>query len=79
MLDHFQIGYGKSVTTYPAYGDEMAKNYKYMSDERVVVDGNLVTSQGPDTALEFGLRIVEILFEDSEKMNDIAKKLLVSF
>ncbi|MGP0629689.1 DJ-1 family glyoxalase III [Nitrospina sp. 32_T5] len=32
------------------------------SDERVVVDGNLVTSRSPGTALEFAMKLVEILF-----------------
>ncbi len=30
--------------------------------ERVVVDRNIITSQGPGTALEFALQLVEILF-----------------
>ena len=35
---------------------------KYFSDERVVVDKNIITSQGPGTAMEFSLILVEILF-----------------
>lgn len=34
--------------------------YQYL-DERVVQDGNLITSQGPGTAMEFGLKLVELL------------------
>jgi 4-methyl-5(b-hydroxyethyl)-thiazole monophosphate biosynthesis len=34
----------------------------YASQERVVVDGNCVTSQGPATAIEFALKLVELLF-----------------
>ncbi len=30
------------------------------SDERVVADGNCVTSQGPATAIEFALKLVEL-------------------
>jgi len=33
----------------------------YASDERVVVDGHCVTSQGPATAIEFTLKLVELL------------------
>ena len=36
--------------------------YKY-SNDRVVVDGTLVTSRGPGTAFEFALKLVEILME----------------
>ncbi len=34
----------------------------YAAAERVVVDGNCVTSQGPATAIEFALKLVELLF-----------------
>eukprot|EP01023_Acetabularia_acetabulum_P048685 TRINITY_DN5159_c0_g1_i1.p1 TRINITY_DN5159_c0_g1~~TRINITY_DN5159_c0_g1_i1.p1 ORF type:complete len:242 (-),score=46.31 TRINITY_DN5159_c0_g1_i1:139-864(-) len=39
--------------------------------ERVVVDGNLVTSQGPGTALEFALQLIKQLYGE-EKMMQIA-------
>ncbi|MCH8158132.1 MAG: DJ-1/PfpI family protein, partial [Nitrospinae bacterium] len=32
------------------------------SEDRVVVDGNIVTSRGPGTAMEFALKLVELLF-----------------
>ena len=35
---------------------------KFYSEERVVVDGNIITSRGPGTAMEFSLKMVEILF-----------------
>ena len=35
---------------------------RFYSEERVVVDKNIVTSQGPGTSMEFALRLVEILF-----------------
>jgi protein deglycase len=40
-------------------------------DDRVVVDGKLITSQSPGTAMEFALKLVEILFgvERMEKVN----------
>jgi 4-methyl-5(b-hydroxyethyl)-thiazole monophosphate biosynthesis len=31
-------------------------------DKRVVIDGKVITSQNPGTAMEFALKIVEILF-----------------
>jgi protein deglycase len=42
--------------------------------ERVVVDGNLVTSRGAGTALDFGLQIVDKLF-GTEKALEIAKSI----
>ena len=46
-----------------------------MSEEDVVVSGNLVTSQGPGTALRFALQLGEELY-GSEKREQIAKEML---
>lgn len=35
---------------------------RILADERVVVDGNLITSRGAGTALEFAFQLVECLF-----------------
>lgn len=47
----------RHATSYPGYSLPSAR----YSEERVVVDGNLVTSRGPGTALEFALKLVELL------------------
>ncbi|MDD5416642.1 MAG: DJ-1/PfpI family protein [Candidatus Aenigmarchaeota archaeon] len=39
----------------------LEKNLDMPRGERVVVDGNIITSQGPGTAMEFALKIVELL------------------
>lgn len=59
---------GKTVTSYPGYAKEFA-HARYVED-RVVVDGKVVTSRGPGTALEFALTLVERLVGA-----DVAKKL----
>jgi protein deglycase len=43
---------------------------------RVVVDGNCVTSRGPGTALEFSLKLVELLF-GREHMEAVAAPMVV--
>lgn len=48
------------ATSHPSVRDQMI-DIDY-SEERVVVDGNIVTSRSPGTALEFSLKLVEILF-----------------
>lgn len=53
---------GKKATAYPSF-KHMIKNYV---DERVVVDGNIITSQGPGTALAFALKIAEILVGEKQ-------------
>ncbi|MEM7821638.1 MAG: DJ-1/PfpI family protein [Candidatus Aenigmatarchaeota archaeon] len=48
---------GKKATIYPGMESEL----QYPRGEKVVVDGNVITSQGPGTAMEFALAIVEKL------------------
>ncbi|XP_047496070.1 Parkinson disease protein 7 homolog [Penaeus chinensis] len=70
------IGEGKKVTCYPALKDRLdASKYTYQ-DQKVVVDGELITSQGPGTAFDFGLALVEKLV-DSEKSDAVAKAMLL--
>lgn len=42
-----------------------------LANERVVIDGNIMTSRGAGTALEFGLLLVEKLFS-AEKSREVA-------
>jgi len=65
----------KKATCYPAMADKL-KN-KQATNQRVVVDGNCITSQGPGTALEFSLKLVELLF-GSQKSQELAKAMLAA-
>ena len=58
------------VTSHPSVRERLS-DIKY-SEERVVVDGNIITSRSPGTALEFSLKLVEILF-DPERMATVNK------
>jgi len=49
--------------------------YNY-SEDRVVVDGKLVTSRGPGTTFEFALAIVELLVS-KEKKDSLIPPMLV--
>jgi len=64
---------GKKATCFPALADELSD--KQAISQKVVVDGNCITSQGPGTALEFSLKLVELLF-GSEKKQELAKAML---
>src|SRR5262249_47731972 len=44
---------GRRVTSYPGFGKDL-EGATYV-DDRVVVDGKVVTSRGPGTAIEFAL------------------------
>jgi 4-methyl-5(b-hydroxyethyl)-thiazole monophosphate biosynthesis len=57
---------GRRATVSPS-GKAQVEACAHFSEERVVVDGNLVTSRSPGTALEFALKLVEVL-AGKEKM-----------
>ena len=44
-------------------------------DDRVVIDGHIVTSKSPGTVMEFALKLVEILF-GQERRNFVNKEVL---
>jgi 4-methyl-5(b-hydroxyethyl)-thiazole monophosphate biosynthesis len=46
---------------YTAHDSVWGELTEALGDERVVVDGNIITSRGPGTALDFGLKMVEVL------------------
>lgn len=74
FLSH-SIGLGKKITSYPAFKDQLTGKYTYL-DESVVVDGKIVTSRGPGTAFDFGLKLGEILV-GAEVTKDAAGKMLL--
>ncbi|WP_019602728.1 DJ-1 family glyoxalase III [Teredinibacter turnerae] len=63
------------ATCYPGFQGELASQARTVSVERVVEDGNLITSQGPGTAMEFSLALVTRLF-GTEKATAVANGLL---
>jgi DJ-1 family protein len=63
----------QTLTSYPSAKGELEGITNYVED-RVVVDGNLITSRGPGTAIEFGLSLIKNLLggiEGIEKANQI--------
>jgi len=50
---------GKTATCYPGFEDKVTG--ARLVNDRVVVDGKVVTSRGPGTALEFALTLVGLL------------------
>lgn len=75
-LAKFGILEGKKATVYPSLVEEI-KPAQFLN-EPVVEDENIITSQGPGTALEFGLRLAERLV-GKEKAREVAKRMLVSY
>ncbi len=73
VLDRHGLSEGRQITCHPVCREAVKQSH--LSDDRVVSDGLLVTSQAPGTALEFALRLVERL-EGTEKMNEVNKGVL---
>jgi protein deglycase len=66
---------GKKATSYPGQLEKLSLPTTQVVKESVVVDGTVITSGGPATAIEFSLALVEILV-GNQKRNDLAEKLL---
>ena len=73
VLDHHGLLEGHRATCHPGFvTGEM--NESHHVDERVVLDGNCLTSRGAGTAVEFALALVETLY-DAEKRQEVAGSL----
>ncbi len=68
VLERFGFLKGKRYTCYPSVRDKL----KDAVDDPVVVDGNIVTSTGPGTAFQFGIKLVELM-EGKEKAAEVIK------
>ena len=64
---------GKKATAFPAMCNKLSDPSEI--ENRVVVDGNLITSRGPGTTMEFALGVVEKLF-GRDKALELAKPML---
>ncbi len=64
----------QTYTCYPSFEQKIRLD-GYEKDKNVVIDGKVITSQGPATAMEFALEIVKLLCGE-EKYQDIKSGLL---
>ncbi len=72
LADHGLLE-GKKATCYPA----MKSHIKNYVDQPVVIEGSIITSQGPGTAIAFALTLVEIL-AGKVMLNEVKKGMLLS-
>ena len=68
---------GNDYTCYPGAKDEI-DHPGYREDTKVVIDGNVITSRGPGTAVCFGLTIVERLV-GIESMQSVKDGMLLDY
>ncbi|OQV19659.1 putative Protein deglycase DJ-1 [Hypsibius exemplaris] len=74
LMTH-KIGLGKCITAHKCKWDELKEGGTHkVVTSKVCIDGTLITSQGPGTAFEFGLAIVETLI-GPEKISDLREDL----
>ncbi len=64
----------RKATCYPGFEDTLKG--AEISEEAVVQDGNFITSGGPGTAMDFALKLVELLF-DEETAEELKEGMIV--
>ncbi|OCL26382.1 4-methyl-5(B-hydroxyethyl)-thiazole monophosphate biosynthesis protein [Orenia metallireducens] len=64
------------ATSYPGFEQEL-ESCNYLQD-RVVVDGNIITGRGPGVAVEFALKLVDYLV-GSKKVEELKATMLTNF
>jgi len=65
---------GKKITCHPAVINRLKEGERL--DETVVIDGNIITSQGPGTSFQFALSIIALM-EGGEKSDSLAVSMIV--
>jgi 4-methyl-5(b-hydroxyethyl)-thiazole monophosphate biosynthesis len=73
VLAHHGLLADRQATGHPAFQDQIPL---LQPQRKVVVDGNVITSQAPGTALLFSLALVEALFGD-EKRQQVAAPMVI--
>ncbi|MDR0941124.1 MAG: DJ-1/PfpI family protein [Bacteroidales bacterium] len=66
---------GKKATCYPGYESQLI-GAEYIKDQTIVVDGDIITANGPGAALEFALAVVAKV-KDTETAQTLASQMMV--
>lgn len=72
VFAHHQLDTDLQTTSHPGFTDQL----RHFRNQRVVIDRNCVTSQGPGTAIEFALTLVEVLL-GKEKRDQVAAPMVL--
>lgn len=73
VLDDLGLLKGKRVTCYPGVEKEIKD--AILTHTPVMTDGNIITSQGVGTAIDFALKLIEVL-TDEDKAKEIAESIV---
>jgi 4-methyl-5(b-hydroxyethyl)-thiazole monophosphate biosynthesis len=77
VLSDAGILVGKTCTIYPGMENDLEQGGGIPRQDMIVVDGNIITSRGPATALPFALKLVETLV-GKEAAEAVSKKTLAN-
>jgi protein DJ-1 len=69
------VGAGRALTSHPSARERLAAHGDYR-EERVVIDGGLVTSRGPGSAIEFALAILARLAGE-QRVREVAEPMMM--
>ncbi len=75
VLGHAGLLNGKVATGYPGVLDSMVLPTTEVSRDAVVVDGRVVTSRGPGTAMDFAMILIALLLGE-EKRREVEQALV---
>lgn len=75
LLAAYGLLEGKKATSHPSRRDQTAGERVHYQEQRVVQDGHIITSRGPGTAMEFSLKLVELLC-GREKVDELKEALV---
>ena len=66
---------GKKATAYPGTLETLGNEQIEVKDTAIEIDGNIVTSRGPGTAMDFALTLIELL-EGQAKRDEVNRQLV---
>ena len=69
------LAQGKTLTCFPAHKEDLINAGAKWLDQKVVCDSNLITSQGPGTAMDLGLNLIAKM-TNPENAKEVSAKLL---
>ncbi len=76
VLHHHGLLAERKATAYPGFAEQLENTEAIGS--RVVVDNNCITSRAPGTAMEFALKLVEVLYGE-QMAKKVAESMLVIY
>ena len=70
-LGPWELLSNRNATCYPGCESQFPPNVKYQTDA-VVVDGHIITAKGPGVAMQFSMKLVEVLLnpETAKKIHE---------